>query len=144
RLVGNGPLAPEIARLCPSAELLGWRSRGELGELIAGARMVVSPTVNREPFGLAALEALMSGVPVIVSRNSPFAGEIVDRGVGLACDPHDEGSLAEAISALAYDDLLVRRMSLRAMSEARRLAPTPAQWCDGLLALYAECLGDPS
>jgi hypothetical protein len=30
------------------------------------------------------------------------------------------------------------------MSEARRLAPTPAQWCDGLLSLYAECLGDPT
>jgi glycosyltransferase involved in cell wall biosynthesis len=144
RLMGDGPLASEIARLCPRAELLGWRSRSEIGELIATARMIVSPTVNREPFGLVALEALMSGVPVIVAQNSPFAGEIVGRGLGLACDPHDEHSLTGAITALAYDDLLVRRMSLQAMSEARRLAPTPAQWCDGLLSLYAECLGDPT
>jgi glycosyltransferase involved in cell wall biosynthesis len=144
RLIGDGPLAPEIARLCPRAEFLGWRSRGEIAELIATARIVVSPTLNREPFGLAALEALMSGIPVIVARNSPFADEIADRGLGLACDPHDEDALAGALATLAYDDLLVRRMSLRAITEARQLAPTPAQWCDALLSLYAERLGDPA
>ena len=144
RLIGNGPLAAEITRICPRAELLGWRSRSEIGELIATARIVVSPTVSRESFGLVALEALMSGVPVIVARNSPFAEEITRQGLGLACDPHDEDALAGAIETLAYDDLLVRRMSRRAIAEARRLAPTPTQWCDGLLSLYAECLGDPT
>ncbi|HEY1794630.1 MAG TPA: glycosyltransferase [Stellaceae bacterium] len=144
RVIGDGPLAPEITRLCPRADLLGWRRRTEIGELVAGARVVVSPTVSREPFGLVALEALMSGIPVIVAKNSPFADEITKQGLGLACDPHDEEALAGAIAALAYDDLLVRRMSQRAMTEARRLAPTPAQWCGSLLSLYAECLGDPA
>jgi glycosyltransferase involved in cell wall biosynthesis len=142
RLIGDGPLAAEIMRLCPRAELLGWRSRAEIAELVAGARLVVSPTVNREPFGLVALEALMSGIPVIVARSSPFAGEITDRQLGLACDPHDGEALARAIARLLDDDLLVRRMSCQAIAEARRLAPTPAQWCDGLLSLYAECLRD--
>jgi glycosyltransferase involved in cell wall biosynthesis len=144
RLIGDGPLAAEITRLCPRAELLGWHGRSEISEMIATARIVVSPTLNREPFGLVALEALMSGIPVIVARSSPFADEIVDRELGLACDPHDEAALAGAIAALAYDDLLIRRMSLRAVTEARRLAPTPAEWCDALLALYAERLGDPA
>ena len=98
RLIGDGPLAATIARDCPQAELLGWRGRDEIAELVGGARMVVSPTVNREPFGLVALEALMSGIPVIVSGTSPFAGDIVDRQFGFACDPHDAGALAEAIA----------------------------------------------
>lgn len=142
RVIGDGPLAPEIARLCPRAELLGWQSREQIAELVASARFVVSPTVNREPFGLVALEALMSGIPVIVAESSPFAAEIRQGGLGLSCNPQDEDALAEATAALAYDDILVRRMSLRAIEGARRLAPTPAAWCDGLLSLYAECLGE--
>jgi glycosyltransferase involved in cell wall biosynthesis len=141
RLIGDGPLAGEIARDCPNAELLGWRGRDEIAELVGTARMVVSPTVSRETFGLVAFEALMSGIPVIVARTSPFAGEIVDRELGLVCDPHDEHALADAIAALLNDDLLVRRMSCRAFEEVRQLAPTPEQWCDELLALYRARLG---
>jgi glycosyltransferase involved in cell wall biosynthesis len=145
RLIGDGSLAAEIMELYPRAELLGGRSRAEITELIATGRIVVSPTLNREPFGLAPLEALMSGIPVIVSKSSPFAGDIVERKLGLVCDPHDEAALTGTFETLAYDNLLVRRLSLRAMTEARRLAPpTPAQWCDGLLSVYAERLGAPA
>jgi glycosyltransferase involved in cell wall biosynthesis len=140
RLIGDGPLAAAIVRECPQAELLGWRSRDEIAELVAGARLVVSPTVSRETFGLVALEALMSGIPVIVSPHTPFASEIAARQWGLSCDPHDEAALADAIAALMRDDLLIRRMSCKAFDEARQLAPTPAQWCDQLLALYRERL----
>ncbi|MFZ2004706.1 MAG: glycosyltransferase family 4 protein [Stellaceae bacterium] len=141
RLIGDGPLATAIVRECPQAELLGWRSRDEIAELVAEARLVVSPTVSRETFGLVALEALMSGIPVIVSPHTPFAGEIVAHQLGLSCDPHDEAALAGAIATLMRDDLLVRRMSRKAFDEARQMAPTPAQWCDQLLALYGERLG---
>ena len=141
RVIGDGPLAGAIARDCPDAELLGWRGRDEIVELVAAARMVVSPSVIRETFGLVAFEALMSGIPAIVARSSPFAGEIVDRELGLACDPHDEQALADAIATLLHDDPLVRRMSRRAFEEVRQLAPTPEQWCDDLLALYRERLG---
>ncbi|HVH82157.1 MAG TPA: glycosyltransferase family 4 protein [Stellaceae bacterium] len=142
RLVGEGPLAPTVLRQCPDAELLCWRSRDEIATLVTSARAVVSPTLNREPFGLVALEALMSGIPVIVSENSPFAGEIVNRQFGLACDPCDEAALAGAVEALLRDDLRVRAMSHRAFAEARRLAPTPTQWCDSLLGLYRSRLGE--
>jgi glycosyltransferase involved in cell wall biosynthesis len=141
RLIGDGPLAAEIARDNPQADLLGWRSRDEIAEIVAGARMVVTPSVVRETFGLVPLEALMSGIPVVVARSLPFAREITDRQLGLACDAHDEQALADAITTLLRDDLLVRRMSCRAFEEARQLAPTPTQWCDGLLALYRERLG---
>lgn len=142
KLIGDGPLAAEIARICPTAEFLGWRRRDEIATLIGTARLVVSPTLNREPFGLTALEALMSGIPVIVARNSPFADDIVSRQIGLACDPHDRRALTAAIATLLNDDLLVRRMSCRAIDEARALAPTPSQWCDQLLALYRGRLGE--
>ena len=140
RLIGDGPLAAQIARDNPDAELLGWRSRDEIAALVADARIVVSPSRWRETFGLVALEALTSGIPVIVSRFSSIAREIVERGLGFACNPYDEEALAAAIGTLARDDKRVSDISRRAFAEARRLAPTPAQWCDDLLALYADRL----
>jgi glycosyltransferase involved in cell wall biosynthesis len=144
KLIGDGPLRAEIAHICPGAEFLGWRSRDEIAELVSSARIVVSPTLNREPFGLVALEALMSGIPIVVAQSSPFADQIVDRQLGLACNPHNDRALAGAIATLLRDDLLVRRMSCRAFAEARGLAPTPSQWCDRLLNLYAARLGEPA
>ena len=142
RIVGDGPLAASIARDNPDAQLLGWRTRDQITQLIAGARLVVSPTRCRETFGLVALEALMSGIPVVLSRFFPISDEIVRRDFGLVCDPFDEATLVAGIAELLQDDRRVRRMSLRCFAEARALAPTPEQWCDELVALYRSRIGD--
>jgi glycosyltransferase involved in cell wall biosynthesis len=142
RLIGDGPLAAQIARDHLNVELLGWRSREEIAELVADARLVVVPSRSRETFGLVALEALTSGIPVIVPPYSSLASEIAGHEFGLVCDPHDETALAAAIDRLTQDDGLVREISRNAFANAQRLAPTPAQWCDDLLALYAKQLGE--
>jgi glycosyltransferase involved in cell wall biosynthesis len=136
QVIGAGALSEPLARSHPGLRIHGWQARDRIAELAADARAVVLPTRCRETFGIVALEALMSGIPVIVSHNSPFAGEIATRQFGLACDPGNEAALAGALRTVLGDDLLVRTMSERAFAEARQLAPTPAQWCDSLLALY--------
>jgi len=142
RVIGDGPLAELIARDHPGAELLGWRGGHEIAGLVAHSRLVVVPSRSRETFGLVALEALTSGIPVIVPPYASIAREIADHQFGLVCDPHDEAALAAAIARLAGDDDLVHDISCNAFAEAWRLAPTPAQWCDELIALYASRLGD--
>ncbi|MBV8890180.1 MAG: glycosyltransferase family 4 protein [Alphaproteobacteria bacterium] len=136
RVIGEGPLALVLAEQHPEIDLLGWRPRVEIAALVAEARLVVVPTRWRETFGLVAIEALMSGIPVIASQTGLISGEIVAQGFGLACDPYDESALAGAIRQLARDDELVRLMSHRAFAGARQLAPTPEAWCDELIALY--------
>ena len=144
RIVGDGPLAASIARDNPDAELLGWRTRDQIASLIASARMVVSPTRSRETFGLVPLEALMSGVPVVLSGSFPTSDELSRRDLAVVCDPLDERTLAVAITKLLHDDRRVRGMSLRGFTEARTFAPTPAQWCDKLVTLYRRRLDDAS
>jgi glycosyltransferase involved in cell wall biosynthesis len=136
RIIGTGSLATAIRRENPEAELLGWRSHDQLAQLAGDARIVVMPTRWRETFGLVAMEALLSGIPVIASRFSLISEEIVQHGFGLSCDPYDEAALADAIVALDRDDDRVREISCRAFSGARVLAPTPEQWCDDLLRIY--------
>lgn len=140
RIIGDGPLSGELSRDHPEIELLGWRPRQDIGELISEARMLVVPTRWPETFGLVTVEALMSGLPVIVSRFSLIADEVVRLGLGLACDPHDEAELAAAIRRFGEDDAEVKNFSHRAFADARRLAPTPAQWCAELIGLYKNAL----
>jgi glycosyltransferase involved in cell wall biosynthesis len=142
RIVGDGPLAASIARDNPEAQLLGWQTREQITRLIGNARLVVSPTRCRETFGLVSLEALMSGIPVVLSPLFPISDEVVQRDFGVVCDPFDEAGLAATIAALLQDDRRVRQMSLRGFAEARAIAPTPEQWCDELVVLYRSRIGD--
>jgi glycosyltransferase involved in cell wall biosynthesis len=136
RVVGDGPLRPTLERQYPDVLFAGKKSRSELQELVTQARMLAVPTRWRETFGLVALEAAMSGIPIIVSTLALISREIVQSGSGIACDPHDQAALAKAIRDLAGNDLKVRTMSEAAFTETRKLAPTTHAWCDDLLALY--------
>ncbi len=140
RVVGSGPLAAMLAREHPEVELAGWRSRGEIAQLCREARAIVMPTRSRESFGIAGLEALMSGVPIAVSRHALMAEEIAGGGFGLVCDPGDLDATASTLARLASDDGLVAAMSAAGYERARRLAPTTEQWTDSLMNVYAEVL----
>lgn len=143
RVIGDGPLRATLERSYPEVRFDGWRSGEEVAELVGKARFVVVPTRWRETFGLVAIEALMSGLPVVISRFALISDEVVERGMGLSCDPYDEEALAAALTCLASDDGKVQAMSLRAFTSARALAPTPDEWCDNLIALYENAVHHP-
>lgn len=72
RIAGEGPveqaLARRIERDRAPVELCGKVPPDTLRDLLRRAAMVLVPTTGNETFGLAALEALAAGVPVIASR----------------------------------------------------------------------------
>ena len=140
RMVGTGPLHETLARQYPEIEITGWRAREDIAELCRDARAIVLPTRSREAFGLAALEAMMSGLPAVISERATIAGETVNEGFGLACNPQDEAALADLLAQLRRDDVAVARMSRTAHANARALAPTPGEWCARLLDTYAATL----
>jgi glycosyltransferase involved in cell wall biosynthesis len=66
-MVGLGPLEGRLrASLPPNVELLGWIPRSRLAELYAQATGFLH--VGEEDFGLATVEALASGTPVVAPR----------------------------------------------------------------------------
>jgi glycosyltransferase involved in cell wall biosynthesis len=89
------------------------------------------------------LEALTSGLPVVVSQFALIAREVAEHGFGLTCNPYDQDEFAAALETLLRDDEMVAAMSRRAFMAAAQLAITPEQWGDELLALYSERLSTP-
>ena len=75
----------------------------EKAKLLANARALVFPIQWEEPFGMAMVEAMVSGTPVIAFRNGA-AGEVVEDGVtGFLADELD--GMVEAFDQLGEIDL---------------------------------------
>lgn len=79
---------------------LGYLATDELLQIYAGATLLLYPSVY-EGFGLPALEAMASGIPVITSNRSSLPEVVGD--VGITVEPGDEKGFAEAIRMLAED-----------------------------------------
>jgi glycosyltransferase involved in cell wall biosynthesis len=135
-VVGDGPLRKELALQYPEVNFLGFRPPHEIATIARKARILVSPSRWRETFGLTTLEALTSGLPVVVSQFALIAGEVAEHGFGRSCNPYDQDELASTVKTLLLDSETVAAMSRRAFMAAPQLATTPEGWGNELLALY--------
>jgi glycosyltransferase involved in cell wall biosynthesis len=85
-------------RMTPDTEFIGESHGSRRTDLLSRARGVLAPAQWDEPFGLAAVEALACGTPVIGLRRGSLP-EIVDHGLtGWICD--DPAELPDAIGRL--------------------------------------------
>ncbi len=111
-LVGSGMNLPR-SRLITCLPFQS--STAELARLLAGCDAFVHPG-HRETFGLAVLEAMACGLPVVGTSEGGVA-ELIDSQVGRQARPCDEADLAAAITDLFTDDLslLSRRARERAL-----------------------------
>lgn len=127
-VVGEGPLADRVRSLHPQARLLGRRSPAEIRSIARQARMLVMPSRYPEPFGLVAIEAAWSGLPVILAETALVAPDLVGCGAGIAVDPRGTAGFAAAIRYLMEDDTAARAMSEAAHGRTGALALTPRDW----------------
>ncbi|MFZ1994287.1 MAG: glycosyltransferase, partial [Solirubrobacteraceae bacterium] len=67
-VAGDGPERERLARADGAVRFLGRVSPQDLVRLRGGARMALVPSLSAETFGLAAAEAMASGLPVATSR----------------------------------------------------------------------------
>ena len=84
-------------------EYLGELDRPQKLEFLASLDVFSLPTVYRESKGLPALEALASGVPVVLPSHGSFPEMIESTGGGLLCQPDNPVSLAETLAGLVGD-----------------------------------------
>jgi glycosyltransferase involved in cell wall biosynthesis len=140
---GNGPAFASLEELRATLasrdriRLLGYRSDREL--LLDAADVCVVPSVWQEAFGLAALEAMARGKPVVATTVGGIP-EIIRPGVtGLLVPPADEEQLASALATLLSQPADAQRIGAAARADVEaRFAPE--QQIEQLTALVAEHL----
>ncbi|WP_336157154.1 glycosyltransferase [Amycolatopsis sp. VC5-11] len=116
-IAGDGPRRRALerrARGLPVTFLGFLAGRGEVARLLASADVSLAPGPH-ETFGLAALEALASGTPVVVSASSALR-EIVRPGCGAAVDDYAP-AFANAVTGLLDSPEEIRRAAARARAE---------------------------
>ena len=121
------------ADLPPNAIAAGFVSLEELAALYRNALGVIQPSLE-EGFGLPVAEAMASGAPVIASRISSLMEVAGDACIPI--DPHDPGTIADAMLAIAGDTALRER--LRTLGIERAKTFTWERCADLTLAAYRE------
>jgi alpha-1,6-mannosyltransferase len=114
-MVGTGPMSGVLerrARRTPVTFTGHVHGRSAVAGLLAGADLTLAPC-GAETFGLAVLESLACGTPVVTS-DSGAAFEVCGPGCGAAA-PADAGKMADVVTMLLSGD----REALRVRSRAR-------------------------
>ncbi|MGO6686258.1 glycosyltransferase family 4 protein [Rhizobium leguminosarum] len=136
-VIGDGPLMPLVAASGDHVRAVGWQSHAEIGPTIRKARALLMPSRYPEPFGLVAIEAARSGLPVIMSRSAFLAEEMQRVGMAIACDTADESAFADTLTRFSQmPSHEVRAMSEQAFLKSPDLASTHEEWRDALLSEY--------
>jgi glycosyltransferase involved in cell wall biosynthesis len=102
-VAGDGPLRKRV----PQAR--GFVPPDELGRLYARAAVVACPS-HREGFGVACLEAMAHGRPVVASAVGGLLDLVVDGETGIHVPPGDVPALRSALERLLGDPELRRQM----------------------------------
>ena len=99
----------------------GSQPQDVLPDYYAAADLCLMPS-RYESFGMVALEAMASGVPVIASRAGGLAVTVQDGATGRLVPEGDVAALALAVAGLLADEPGRRALGVRAVEWARRFA----------------------
>ncbi|GHA80368.1 glycosyltransferase family 4 protein [Pontibacter akesuensis] len=89
-------------------KFLGPLVHDNLIQLVANAKVLLHPS-REESFGMAVIESMVVGTPVVGGRESGFIPHLLDHGkAGLLCNVYSADEVAAAVKKLLSDDAFAR------------------------------------
>jgi glycosyltransferase involved in cell wall biosynthesis len=122
-VVGEGPARKELQERLTDTSFMGNLKGEDLSTAYASADIFFFPSTT-ETFGSTTLEAMSSGLPVVVANASGSNSLVSDNVNGFIADPDDVNSFVD------YTTRLIQDSSLRASmgAEGRNIATTKFQY----------------
>lgn len=128
-------LEEQVARAALQDCVVFLGDRTDVPALMSAADLYCQPNTAPEPFGIAIAEAMLAGLPCVVSR-SGGATELVDERSGSLTEPGDTAGVAGAIERLINDAPTRSVMGRAAAARAAELTD-PRRRLDDLLRLLS-------
>jgi glycosyltransferase involved in cell wall biosynthesis len=144
-VAGHGPLEAEVAQAAgrlPNLAFAGRLGRTEVLDLLGRARVCLMPSRWQEPAGLAALEAMSMGTPVLAYASGGLAEYVSDAGGGRVIEP-DARALARECEALAGDRESWERLSARGV-DGVAAHNAPEAYAEAVEGIYERAVGSPA
>lgn len=139
-MVGDGPLKETLQARCRQLGVdsrvhwLGFRD--DIGDVFSAADLYVS-AIDSEGFGIAVVEAMLQGLPVVLADGGAHPELIEDGRHGELFDPNDAQDLANKIVALWANAPRRAALAQSAREYASR-SYTPRQYAERYLSVLAE------
>jgi glycosyltransferase involved in cell wall biosynthesis len=115
----------------------------EVGRVYEASDVVVVPSIEPEPFGLVAAEAMAAGLPVIASRIGALPEVVDDDCTGLLVDPGDATSLVAAMRELYASPFRREKMGQKARKRFERCFRVE-RYIEDFTRVYDDLLGNKS
>lgn len=113
--------------------------RQRISDAYRAADLIWYPTIEEEPLGLAPLEAMACGVPLVVSRSGGMQETVVEGDTGLVVPRDDSDALAEAARTVLSDDALRSTLVHNGLARSARFGN--AEYVDWLEDRYRSITG---
>ncbi len=120
-LCGKGPESKKLEKMVSDlgleskVEMRGYVSDEEKNALIDACRLFVMPSIF-ESFGLAALEVMSHGKPLVFSNVNGLPETVGEGGIGV--EPKDPKAISDAVNSLLEDNGLRREKGIAARRQA--------------------------
>jgi glycosyltransferase involved in cell wall biosynthesis len=124
-VVGDGPERRDLESMAGArVRFMGWVDRSSLLDLFARCHAYLVPGI--EDFGIAPVEAMAAGKPVVAFRGGGVAETVVDGETGVFAERQDVRAFAEAIERL--DSIEWSSATIRERAEGFGTEAFVAQW----------------
>ena len=129
-IVGGGPEREGLEKLVWSknlngaVEFLGERPAHQIPRLLNDHDIFILPSITMpsgetEGLGVALIEAMAAGIPVIGTRTGGIPDVITHGENGLLVSERSPDAITEAVCSLAADEKMTRRLAARAAQDVR-------------------------
>jgi glycosyltransferase involved in cell wall biosynthesis len=142
KIIGDGPLGPQVEAAVkgdPRIEWLGRKSLNEIYDMVGRAKMLIFPSQCYETFGRVAIEAYARGTPVVATDHGAMADVVDQNRTGLRFAPGSAQDLADRVQQLLDQPELLARMRVQARREFEMKYTAPANY-ERLMRIYEDAI----